>query len=94
MRFYYDDDGGLTIHGKLPGELGALVKEALESAMAKLESDAQSGSDSDENKTQSNVSAETFAETAAHNSAGASDLIRTLSVPSSVGRYSYSITHS
>ncbi len=26
LRFYYEDDGGLTIHGKLPGELGALVK--------------------------------------------------------------------
>ena len=51
LRFYYDDDGGLTIHGKLPGELGALVKRALEAVMDQIESD--------ENKTQSNVSAET-----------------------------------
>ena len=57
LRLYYDGDGALTIHGKLPPELGALVKQALEAVMAQLESD--------ENKTQSNVSAETFSDDAA-----------------------------
>ena len=65
LRFYYEDDGGLTIHGKLPGELGALVEQALEAAMDQLESDDRPDGDLNKNKTQSNVSAETISDDSA-----------------------------
>jgi hypothetical protein len=64
LRLYHVEDGALIIDGKLPPELGALVKRALEAVMTQLESDAKPDDGSDENKTQSNVSAETVLDTA------------------------------
>jgi hypothetical protein len=63
LQLFYDDDGALTIHGKLPPEVGALVKQAIESVMTRLESETRPRDESDEIQTQSNVSAETIAET-------------------------------
>jgi hypothetical protein len=65
LRLYADWDGALVIDGKLPPELGALVKQALEAVMTQLESDASPDGGLNKNKTQSNVSAETFADDSA-----------------------------
>jgi len=40
LTWSYDDDGSLCLKGRLPGEEGALVVAALESARERLESDA------------------------------------------------------
>ena len=69
LRLFYDDDGALTIHAKLPPEVGALVEQAIESVMTRLEADAQGRDGTDEIKTQSNVSAETVGATSADDAA-------------------------
>jgi len=54
------DDGALVIRARLPGEVGAMVKCAIEAAMAVAASGASEGQGPPvENKTQSNVSAGT-----------------------------------
>jgi hypothetical protein len=51
------DEGALVIQARLPGEVGAMVKQAIEAAMAVVDSTA--GKDTVANQTQSNVSAGT-----------------------------------
>jgi len=65
LRFFYDDGGALVIAGKLPPEVGALVKQAIEATMAQLESGTQPCGETDEIQTRSNVSAETSADPSA-----------------------------
>jgi hypothetical protein len=55
----YWDDGALVVHARLPGEVGALVRQAIEAAMA-VADDAEDP-DQVANQTQSNVSAEASA---------------------------------
>jgi hypothetical protein len=48
VHFFYDEDGSLVIHAKLPPDVGAVVKKAIEAALAMLEdeegaSSAESG---------------------------------------------------
>jgi hypothetical protein len=40
LYFFYDDDGSMVIRGKLPPEVGEIVKKAIEAAMALLDEDA------------------------------------------------------
>jgi len=63
LQIFYDDDGALTIHAKLPPEVGALVKRAIEATLASLEEQTHAGQVPNEIQTRSNVSAETIAET-------------------------------
>jgi hypothetical protein len=72
VQLYYDDDGALTIHAKLPPEVGALVAQAIEATLASLEAQTQAGQAPDEIETQSNVSAETFSKTVSEKFAGTS----------------------
>jgi hypothetical protein len=37
LRFFYDEDGSMIIHAKLPPEVGAVVKKAIEAAVEALE---------------------------------------------------------
>jgi hypothetical protein len=53
----YWEDGAWVIRARLPGEVGAVVKKAIEAAMAVAE---EAERDRIENQTQSNVSAEAF----------------------------------
>jgi len=69
LQLFYDDDGALTIHAKLPPEVGALVKRAIESVMTRLEAESRPSGEPDEIQTRSNVSAETSADTSADDSA-------------------------
>jgi hypothetical protein len=62
VRFYYDEDGSLMIHAKLPPEVGAVVKKALEAALEVLK-DGERGraaENADTDKPAENVSAETI----------------------------------
>jgi len=65
LRLFYDDDGALLIHAKLPPEVGALVKQAIEAAMASAEAETRAQHAPDEIQTRSNVSAETSADDSA-----------------------------
>jgi hypothetical protein len=76
LYYFYDEDGSLVIHAKLPAEVGAIVKKAIEEALALVEEDARQdepkaaseGSEAQStepaepnaNQTQSNVPAETI----------------------------------
>jgi hypothetical protein len=67
LYFFYDADGSMIIHAKLPPEVGAVVKKAIEEAMCVIEDEgltpageSASVAASSEDETQSNVSAETF----------------------------------
>jgi hypothetical protein len=55
LYFWYDEDGFLVIHAKLPPEVGAVVKKALEEAVKVIEEGAPPAVE-----TRSNVPAETF----------------------------------
>ena len=68
LDYYYDEDGSLIIRGKLPGEVGALVRQSIQAAMDVAERAVSEAENADAIQTHSNVSAETFApnESAAH----------------------------
>jgi len=59
LQIFYDDDGALTIHAKLPPEVGALVKRVIEATMGSLEAETVDATAPDGIQTRSNVSAET-----------------------------------
>ena len=71
LYVFYDEDGSVVIHAKLPPEVGALVRKAIEAALAEVENanraetvEAEAvGTDAVE--TESNVSAETSGATGA-----------------------------
>ena len=61
VRFFHDEDGSLVIHAKLPPEVGAVVKKAIEVALAVLEEEAPRISEAQgTSEGARNVSAETF----------------------------------
>jgi Domain of unknown function (DUF222)/HNH endonuclease len=67
LHFWYEQDGSLVIHAKLPPEVGAVVKKAIEEAMSVIEKESAPAVE-----TESNVSAETFeAESVARGAASA-----------------------
>jgi hypothetical protein len=78
VQFYYDEDGSLVIHAKLPPEVGAVVKKAIEAALVVLEADERTISGHDGTgkaaETVENVSAETFS---AERSAGGASALAT-----------------
>ncbi len=43
LHYFYDEDGSLVIRAKLPPEVGAIVKKALDAALAVLERDEAEG---------------------------------------------------
>ena len=61
LDFYYDEDGSLIIKARLPGEVGALVRQSIQAAIDVAERAAREAEDPDEIQTHSNVSAETSA---------------------------------
>ncbi len=65
LQLFYDEDGALVIQARLPAEVGALVKGAIEAVMSRQASDERARGEPDEIKTQSNVSAETIADDSA-----------------------------
>jgi len=68
LNYFYDDAGSMIIQAKLPPEVGALVKKALDAAAEALrEQSAAEG----RCQTESNVSAETFSLEQEENTAGA-----------------------
>jgi hypothetical protein len=63
MYFFYDEDGSMILHAKLPPEIGAVVKTAIEEAIRVLENENEN-EDADTPapvETESTVSAETIA---------------------------------
>jgi len=61
LDVYYDEDGSLIIKARLPGEVGALVRQSIQAAMDVAERSASEEPGVDEIQTHSNVSAETSA---------------------------------
>jgi hypothetical protein len=64
LHVYYDEDGSMVIRAKLPPEVGAIVRKAIEAAVALMDRQAEDGAEDQEPtpsaiKTDSNVSAET-----------------------------------
>src|SRR5690606_17747826 len=43
LYYYYDADGSLVIQARLPAEVGAVVRKAIEAAMAALEEEKEGG---------------------------------------------------
>jgi hypothetical protein len=41
LYWFYDEDGSFVMHAKLPAEVGAIVKQAIEAALAVLDDDAR-----------------------------------------------------